>query len=310
MSTMKILLTGGTGQVGYALQRQLQGLGQVLAPTRAQLNVGDADAIRAYFRTQLQSDAPNLIINPAAYTAVDKAEQDHATAHAVNAVAPGVLAEEAAKLGALLIHYSTDYVFDGRKEGAYFEDDAPNPLSVYGRTKWAGEQAIRATGASHLILRTTWVYGARGGNFLRTMLKLMQERSALNIVNDQFGAPTWCHDIAAATVQLAQQWYIAGKPAWRDTVNLSASGRTTWFDYAQAILAEAQKSNPAFGLHGQAPVLTGIPSSQYPTPAVRPKNSMLSHQKLNAQYGITMPEWKTALQTCMREKGETQEQDA
>ncbi|MEO7497834.1 MAG: dTDP-4-dehydrorhamnose reductase, partial [Massilia sp.] len=207
---MKILLTGANGQVGYELERSLQGLGQVVAPRRAELDLSDLDQVRDVIRAV----RPGLIVNPGAYTAVDKAETEVALAMRVNAEAPAVMAEEAVRLGAAMVHYSTDYVFDGTKAGAYVETDPTGPINVYGQSKLAGEQAIAATGVDHLILRTSWVYGMRGKNFLLTMLRLAAERDSLRVVSDQHGAPTWSRTIADTTALILAQARVGGADWW------------------------------------------------------------------------------------------------
>jgi dTDP-4-dehydrorhamnose reductase len=293
---LKILLTGRTGQVGYELQRSLQGLGDVVAPDRAQLDLTDLDALRAAIRRI----RPNLIVNPAAYTAVDKAESEPELAMRLNRDAPAIMAEEGSKLGAAMIHYSTDYVFDGMKQGAYLEGDATNPLSVYGKTKLAGEQAVAATGIPHLILRTSWVYGMRGKNFLLTMLRLAHERESLRVVNDQFGAPTWSRTIAEATAHVVAQAVSAKRSTaepdlewWRErsgVYHLTAQGRTSWHDFTAAILAQAALE--------KSPILIPISSSEYPTPAARPENSSLCCDRFMQTF-CGLPDWEAALALCL-----------
>jgi dTDP-4-dehydrorhamnose reductase len=293
---LKILLTGRTGQVGYELQRSLQGLGEVIAPDRAELDLAGLDGLRAAIR----SIRPNLIINPAAYTAVDKAESEPELAMRLNRDAPAIMAEEARKLGAAMIHYSTDYVFDGLKEGAYLEGDATNPLGVYGKTKLGGEQAIAATGIPHLILRTSWVYGMRGKNFLLTMLRLAGERDSLRVVNDQFGAPTWSRTLAEATAHVVAQAVAAKRSVvgqdqdwWRErsgVYHLTAQGRTSWHDFTAAILAQAALE--------KIPTLIPILSSDYPTPAARPQNSSLCCDRFKQTF-CGLPEWNAALALCL-----------
>lgn len=284
-----ILLTGVNGQIGWELRRALAPLGRVVGLDSRALDLADPHAIRATVR----AIAPRLIVNPAAYTAVDRAESEPQRARAVNAMAPGVLAEEASRCGAILVHYSTDYVFDGRKAGPYLEDDAPNPLNVYGASKLEGEQAIAASGARHLILRTSWVYGARGGNFLLTMQRLMQERPELKIVDDQIGAPSWSRMIAEATAQVLAQCLSPARGADRPepwgTYHLTNAGETSWHGFATAI-AE---------LGGYATRLTPIPTSEYPTPARRPANSRLDNGKLARVFGLRLPDWREALKLCM-----------
>lgn len=287
---MNILLTGVRGQVGWELRRTLAPLGRVTAVDRAELDLANPDAIRAKVRAL----SPKLIVNPAAYTAVDRAESEANQARAINAIAPAVLAEAAKGSGAILVHYSTDYVFDGAKPGPYLEDDAPHPLNVYGATKLAGEQAIRASGVRHLILRTSWVYGTRGQNFLLTMQRLMRERAELKIVDDQVGAPTWSRQIAEATALILAQCLSPARGADRPepwgTYHLTCGGETTWFGFARAI-AE---------LGGFSTRLLPIPSSDYPTPARRPANSRLDNGKLERTFGIRLPDWREALELCLQ----------
>ena len=283
---MKILLTGVNGQVGWELRRTLATLGEVIAPTRAQLNLTDVTALREFIRTT----RPDLIVNPAAHTAVDKAESEPDLAHAINTVAPAVMAEAAAKLGAAMVHYSTDYVFEGSKTSAYVETDTPNPLGVYGKTKLAGEQAIIAAGIPHIILRTSWVYSLRGSNFLLTMQRLFRERDTLNVVNDQYGAPTWSRMIAEASAQIiAQRPFLSSGGIY----HLTSAGNISWYDFAQAILARTEL------VDGKQVSINPIPASQYPTPATRPVNSVLSGTKVQQAFGIVMPDWQVALDSCL-----------
>jgi dTDP-4-dehydrorhamnose reductase len=284
---MKILLTGATGQVGFELERSLQGLGQVVAVDRARMDLADLDQVRSVIRAV----RPNLIVNPAAYTAVDKAESEPALARRINAEAPCVMAEEARALGAAMVHYSTDYVFDGTKAGAWREDDATAPINVYGQTKLEGEQAIAAAGIDHLILRTSWVYGMRGKNFLLTMLRLGKEREELRVVSDQFGAPTWSRTIADTTTLLLAQARAGGPGWWAEhggTYHLSSQGRTSWCGFTEAIVAAA-------GLDCK---VLPIGSADYPVPARRPANSVLDSAKLRARL-CELPDWETALALCM-----------
>lgn len=296
----KILLTGKHGQVGWELQRTLMPLGQVIALDAKALDLAQPDAIRK----TLQSLRPDIIVNPAAYTAVDKAEAEPDLAMAINAVAPGILAEEARKLGALLVHYSTEYIFDGRKQGAYVEEDAANPLNVYGKSKLAGEQAIRATGCNHLILRTSWVYGARSSNFLLTMLRLAQERPELRVVSDQIGAPTWCRSLAEVTALILAQLYApkaAGDAIARasGTYHVTSSGSVSWHGFASEILRLSAMQ--------QTPAVVAITSADYPTPARRPMNSVLSGDKLFNTFGVTAGNWHDNLQLCLQEVRQHQE---
>lgn len=289
-----ILLTGKNGQVGWELQRTLAPLGKVVALDAEELNLADADAIRR----KVQEVRPQIIVNPAAYTAVDKAESEPELAMAINGIAPGVLAEEAKGLDALLLHYSTDYIFDGSKPDAYAEDDRPNPLGVYGRTKLAGEEAIRAAGCRHLILRTSWVYGARGKNFLLTMLKLARERSELRIVDDQVGAPTWSRTLGEVTAQILSQLYSPGMTDEQaakcyGTYHLTSEGRVSWYGFTAEILRQARMD--------PVPLLYPIPTSEYPTPAARPQNSQLSGDKLMRIFGLSGGGWEDNLQLCLQE---------
>ena len=294
MSRSKILLTGANGQVGWELQRSLSSLGEVVALDSQALNLADADALRA----KVREIAPQLIVNAAAYTAVDKAEGDVEKAHAVNATAPGILAEEAATSGALLVHYSTDYVFDGNGTTPWREDDACGPLNVYGETKLAGERLIQASGCRHLIFRTSWVYGARGSNFLLTMRRLMRERPELKIVDDQIGAPTWCRDLAEATAQVLSQLLsplstTESAAPW-GIYHMSNVGETSWHGFAQAIqMLDADATSAGARL-------IPIPGSEYPTPAKRPLNSRLNHAKLENIFGLKLQHWQTALALCMK----------
>jgi dTDP-4-dehydrorhamnose reductase len=299
----RILITGANGQVGFELQRRLARLGRVIAEDRDEMDFADPDSIRRTVRRT----APDLIVNAAAYTDVDQAESEPNLALAINGVAPGILAEEAKRAGAALIHYSTDYVFDGSKAAPYTEDDEPRPLSVYGRTKLEGERAIQAVDVPHLILRTSWVYGARGKNFLLTILRLAREREELAIVDDQVGAPTWSRALASATGSILEQLGY-GQPAFRDACaekrgiyNLTAAGQTSWHGFAAAILANAASARPgqsAFALE-RVPALKPIKTEQYPTPAQRPRNSVLSHAKLQRDFGLAMPDWKSSLADCL-----------
>ena len=285
---MKILLLGKDGQVGWELQRALAPLGELRALGRADADFSRPETLRA----PIAAFGPDVIVNAAAYTAVDKAESDAATAHSVNALAPGVLAEEAATRGAWLVHYSTDYVFDGTKEGAYVEGDATNPLSVYGRTKCEGEARIRATGARHLILRTSWVFAARGGNFAKTMLRLAQERDNLNVVADQHGAPTGAELIADATALALHSLRDAGPASsvMSGTYHLAAAGATTWHGYAQHVLAQALAQGARLKATPQA--VLPVSTQAWPTPAARPRNSRLDTQLFETTFGLRMPDWR------------------
>jgi len=280
----KILLTGRNGQVGWELQRTLMPLGEVIAPDREKLDLADADSIR----TAIRELRPDIIVNAAAYTAVDKAENDVSLAMLVNALAPGVMAEEAKKMGIQLVHYSTDYVFDGAKDSPYTEDDTPAPINAYGRSKLAGEQAIQAIGGRHLIFRISWVYGLHGRNFLRTILNLAEEREVLRIIEDQFGAPTWSRLIAEATaLALARQRQPEG------LYHLASSGFTSWHGFSEAILDLSRH------LRTRQPALIAIPTHEYPLPAARPRNSRLVCDQFALEASIRLPDWRHALGLCL-----------
>lgn len=285
---MKILITGQRGQVSQELQKHLAGLGELIVLGREQLDLSRPQDVAEPVRAL----RPDLIINAAAHTAVDQAESEPELAFAINATSPGILAQQAAELGIPLIHYSTDYVFDGAKATAYTEQDPTRPLGVYGSSKLAGEQAIGAAGGQHLILRTSWVYSAHGRNFLLTMQKLLQEREELRIVADQIGAPTWAGTIAQSTRQLIERWRDGNAGAW-GIYHLTASGETSWFGFAQAIgqaLVDEGK---------KCAVLHPIPSSDYPTPATRPLNSRLDCSRLQREWGVRQPDWQQALLECL-----------
>lgn len=285
---MKILLLGKDGQVGWELQRALAPLGELRACGRAEADFSDPESLRVLVR----AFAPDIIVNAAAYTAVDKAESDEAAAHTCNAVAPGVLAEEAAACGAWLVHYSTDYVFDGSKEGAWVETDAVNPLSVYGRTKYEGEARIRTSGARYLILRTSWVFASHGGNFAKTMLRLAKERETLNVVADQYGAPTGAELLADATALALHRISFLGGDArsLSGTYHLAASGTTTWHAYAQHVLAQALAHGTV--LKAGPDSVQPIAASAFPTPAVRPVNSRMDCTKFCDSFGLVLPDWR------------------
>jgi len=293
--TPKILLTGCAGQVGFELQRSLAPLGDVTALDSSRCDLADPESLRAAIRAA----RPDIIVNPAAYTAVDKAESDEATAHAVNAIAPGIIGEEAAKLGALVIHYSTDYVFDGTKDGSYVESDPTNPLSVYGRTKLEGEQALAASGARHLIFRTSWVFGVHGANFLKTILRLAREREELRIVADQFGAPTGAALIADVTAQVLGQYVRRGNSEGfpHGVFHLAAAGRTSWHGYATHVVETAIRLG--IDLKTRPEAIHPIPASAYPVPAARPANSSLCTKKLEADFGLVLPDWRGGVDRVM-----------
>ncbi|MBU0620497.1 MAG: dTDP-4-dehydrorhamnose reductase [Gammaproteobacteria bacterium] len=291
----RILLTGKHGQVGWELQRALGTSADLTALDQDELDLADAEAIRRTVR-ELR---PEIIINPAAYTAVDKAESDVDLAMAVNGIAPGVLGEEARKLGAAMVHYSTDYVFDGSKPSAYTEEDEPNPQSVYGSTKLFGERAVRASGCKHIILRTSWVYGVHGGNFVKTILRLAKERDELRIVADQFGAPTWARDIANATVLALTAWQMSDWDAELGGLyHLTGGGRTNWHGFAEEIVQQARKYDAA--LADKALVIKPIATHEYPVPAKRPANSVMANDRIRDTFGIVMPEWQESVAECVR----------
>src|SRR5580704_11257776 len=288
MSDPKILIFGRAGQVGWELREKLARLGQVTSVGTPEVDFAKPESIRAAVRAA----KPTVIVNAAAFTAVDKAESTPELAWAINAVAPGVIAEEAKKLGSLLVHYSTDYVYDGSKSGPWVETDAPNPLNVYGKTKLAGDDAIAAVSGDYLILRTSWVYGARGSNFLLTMLRLAKERPELRIVNDQIGSPTTSECIAQATAQIVAQVLApagVGLAGRSGVYHLTNSGATTWFGFARAFLIK----------QAECPTLIPIWTSEYPLPAERPRNSVLSCEKLAETFGVRMPAWRKGLELVL-----------
>jgi dTDP-4-dehydrorhamnose reductase len=279
---MRILLTGKGGQVGHELQQALAPIAEVIA-----VGTDDCDFTEAYAIEALVSHVkPHVIVNPAAYTAVDKAESEPDRAVAINAMAPGVLAKQAQRLDALLIHYSTDYVFDGTQKTPYTEVDRPNPQSVYGATKLSGETAIQQQGARHLILRTSWVYGLRGQNFPKTMLRLAAEREALNVVADQWGAPTSASLLANVTARLLSQPITAAQSG---VYHVSASGRTNWHAYACRVIERARALGWPIKVGAQA--VNAIPTSAYPTPAKRPPSGCLDTRKFQETFGINLPAW-------------------
>ena len=280
---MRILLAGRNGQVGWELERALVRLGEVVATDRDSLDLADFDAIRRVVREA----KPGLIVNAAAYTAVDKAESEPELAMRVNGEAPGVLAEEAKRLGALLVHYSTDYVFDGAKCASYTEDDVPNPLSAYGKSKLRGEESVRAAGGRHLILRSGWVYARRGRNFLLTILRKAKEGAPLRVVADQFGAPTAARDVAALTADV-----LGSDPPRAGIFHAAASGETSWHGFATAILE----------LAGLPATVEAIPTSAYPTPAARPKYSVLDSSLLPRTTGVRpIGPWREGLAALLSE---------
>ncbi len=298
-----ILVIGRNGQVGHDLTRSLAGLGEIVSVGRDRIDLADPDSIRVNVR----DIRPSLIVNAGAYTAVDKAEHEQALAMAVNGKAPGVLAEEGKRLGAPLIHYSTDYVFDGRSRAPYTEDDATHPLNVYGRSKLEGENAIQAIDFPHLILRTSWVYAPRGANFMLTILRLAKERRELKVVNDQWGAPTSSAFLATNTAMILRKLGFGGEnfaesiSRVRGIYHLTADGRTTWFGFASAILAkvsQAGKVDERLFIESPA-VVKPIPSEEYPLPTPRPKNSLMANEKVRHEFCLSAQHWESVLTDCL-----------
>jgi len=286
MTNLKILVLGRGGQVGWELRHRLACMGTVIGMDFPEVDFSKADSLRE----TVQAVAPAVIVNAAAYTAVDKAESEIELAMAINGTAPGVLAEEAKRLGSVLVHYSTDYVFDGTKQGLYVESDAPHPMNVYGRSKLAGDEAIQRVGGDYLILRTSWVYGARGNNFLLTMLRLAKEKTELRIVDDQIGSPTTSECIAQATADILAQVLApagGGFEGRSGIYNLTCAGETSWFGFAKEFLSAQVGS--------ATPKLIPIPTSEFPRPAKRPANSRLSCRRVEETFGVVMPDWKVAL---------------
>lgn len=289
-SEARVLILGSKGQLGTELQASFAGSREILAYDRDEIDVTDSAAVRA-----LISDfRPVVVLNASAYTAVDRAESEPDKATEINADAPGLLAEEVRRIGALFVHYSTDYVFDGTKRSAYLEDDAPNPLNVYGRTKLAGERAVQKAGGRYLIFRTSWVYGLHGNNFMRTILRLGQEKKDLRVVDDQVGAPTTSVVLARASRSavdqlITKEWDYPHQ--WAGLYHMTCGGKTTWCRFAQAILTTTMGED--------APVVTGICSDEYVTAAKRPKNSVLSNGKLLSRFGISLPDWSLALNSVL-----------
>ncbi len=288
----KILIIGRQGQVAWELQRTLASLGHITVCGSQELDLANPDMIR----TQVRSIQPDIIVNAAAYTAVDKAETESELCTSINAIAPGILAELARESQALLVHYSTDYVFDGTKVGAYLETDPTNPLSVYGASKLAGEQAIIQVDCPHLIFRTTWVYGNRGKNFLLTILRLAAQTQELKIVADQIGSPTWSRSISEATAQIVAQCRH-NHSSVKGLYNLSAAGATSWHGFANQIVDRSRSINPELALSIEQ--ILPIPATDYPTPAQRPANSVLDNSKILADFGVQLPDWKVSLEQCL-----------
>lgn len=295
MTALRILLTGASGQVGWELARTLLPLGEVIAPGHAECDLSRVELLAAL----VDAAKPDVIVNAAAYTAVDQAEKDTDTAMAVNAHAPEALALAARRHGALLVHYSTDYVYDGMKAGVYIETDATAPRSVYGRSKLAGEDAVRASGVDHLIFRTSWVYASRGKNFLKTILRLASERQELRIVADQVGAPTWARLLADSTAFAVRHELVARRNGsfQSATYHVTAAGETSWHGFASAIIAGARARGADIKCKNIVPITT----ADYPLPAPRPANSRLAGGKLAERYGLCMPPWEVCTQLCLSE---------
>ena len=304
--SLRLLITGANGQVGWHLQRTLAPMGEVLAIDIEQVDLTDLEAVGRTVR----EFTPDIVVNAAAYTAVDKAESEPELARAINVAAPGKIAEECARAGALLVHYSTDYVYDGSKREPYEERDATGPLSVYGETKLAGDQAIMASGCPYIILRTTWVYDVRGKNFLRTVLRLAREKEELRIVGDQYGAPTWARMLAESTAivvaKALERNSVGGR--WQSGLfHLTAGGQTTWAGFARAILEDYEElidwpaETGEFGGELKAKRVVEITTEQYKTPARRPRNSVLSNAQIHAAFGIVLPDWRDQLRLAMQD---------
>lgn len=302
MTRPRLLLLGGTGQIGWELQRSLATVGEVVAPARAQCDLERPESLRD---TVAQVD-PDVIVNAAAYTDVDGAESDSARARQVNAIGPSLLAELAAERGSLMVHYSTDYVFDGSARRPYTEEDAPAPLNVYGATKLEGELAVQRSGAAHVIVRTSWIYGLRGRNFLRTVLRLARERDQLRVVMDQIGSPTWSREVAHGTARMLEK---AGRSANVDggfewshapsgVYHLAAGGEGSWYDFAEAILA----GDPRRSEH-RARAVTAITSEEFGARAVRPPYSVLDCEKAAGTFGVELPHWRVQLARVLKELG-------
>ncbi|MGD0800869.1 MAG: dTDP-4-dehydrorhamnose reductase [Terracidiphilus sp.] len=290
----RVLIVGYAGQLGVELQRSFSDAAGIICHDRDTVDLAVPDQVRAMVR----SAAPDIILNAAAYTAVDRAETEPEEAMAVNARAPRILAEEALRSGALLVHYSTDYVYDGLKAGPWVETDEPNPLNVYGASKLAGDEAIQQVGGKYLIFRSSWIYGPYGHNFLLTMLRLCRERKSLDIVDDQFGAPTSSIELANATRAIVSG-VLAGQfgvdSSWAGLYHMTCGGSVSWCGFARTIFTRAQAL-----LEGKSPAVNPIPSSEYPTPARRPQNSVLSNEKLNACFGVRLATWEAALDEVVR----------
>lgn len=302
LGTKRILIIGKNGQLGWELQKTLRPLGELVALSREQLNLAALDRVR----NEIRNCRPDIIINAAAYTAVEQAEDDTQEAQLINATAPAVLAQEAKNIGALFIHYSTDYVFDGAKGMPYCEADSPAPLNVYGRTKLEGEIAIRATGGWYLIFRTSWVYALRGKNFVLTMLRLIQQGDEIKVVDDQIGVPNWSRPIAEATAHIAGQALARMETATFDQIkgiyHLSGPGPTSWFHFAREIVRVANTSGDGnIGQVRQQARLVNIPTEKYPSRIKRPRYSVLDSHKLHDVFGIMLPHWQEQLRRAFSE---------
>jgi dTDP-4-dehydrorhamnose reductase len=303
-SDLKIVIVGRNGQVAWEANRQFEGLGQVICAGRPEFDLTDIDAMRA----EIRRIKPSILINAAAYTAVDVAESEPEAAMKINSEAPAAMAEEAKRLGALFITYSTDYVFDGKSASSYRETDPAAPLNVYGASKLSGERAVAAVGGNHLIFRTSWVYGVRGKNFLNTILKLAAERPELRVVDDQVGAPTWSRELANATRKIIEQLIAESSSAKisigealgdrRGIYHMTAAGSVSWYEFATAIVEEVRKRGLS---KGNLAKIIPIASSQYPMPAARPHNSRLCNQKLSNVFSVTLPPWRESLAAVMDE---------
>jgi len=292
-TSRRILLVGNNGQLGWELAHVLPRLGSVITASRHDadhyLDLEDSDSIAALIRAV----HPDVIVNAAAYTDVERAEDDKPQAMQINATAPGIMAQLAREFDSLLVHYSTDYVFDGESTSPYTETDAPRPLNVYGRSKLAGEQAIESAGGAHLILRCGWVYNRRGRNFLNTVRRLAEVQDTLRIVSDQYGTPTWSRDIAAATAQMLEQCLAEAPGEYSGVYHLPAGGEASWYDFARAIVASMNTAHPVD--------VTPITTADYPTRAVRPAYSVLSGARAAKTFGITLPPWQESLARCLAE---------
>ncbi|WP_408598175.1 dTDP-4-dehydrorhamnose reductase [Limnohabitans sp.] len=298
MTAHKILLLGANGQLGHELTTALQALGEVKALTRTEADMSHPDALRQSLAILVPGFVPTVVVNAAAYTAVDKAESDPETAHAVNAASVAVLGEVAQQCGAMVLHYSTDYVFDGSGHRPWQEIDAPHPMSVYGQSKWAGERALAQACARHVVLRTSWVVGAHGGNFLKTMLRLAAERDSLRVVADQVGVPTSTALLAQVTVRIIQalQRVDAHDARW-GTYHVAAGGETTWHGYAQHVVAGALARGA--NLKATPEAVHPITTAEYPLPAPRPLNSRLDTRKVQQTFGLALPDWQQGVDVIL-----------